>query len=235
MQIIDNNFLNKPIGSNPQQILLEGPQGLLEGCACNIQKTDGANLALILSPSPTHKGTMNNPIVNNLFNSFKENKFSVLKFNYRGVGESKGTISDIDDIIDDALHALDWLITKCENSKIKTPKIFVAGFALGGWVALQCAMRRPEISNFISINSQFYTSDFNMLTPCPNGLMLQASNDQLYSINESKDFLTRLIKQKGCTIEHHILEDDHYLKYSNGQIKKLLEQYINSNKLQPKF
>lgn len=235
MQIINNHFLTHKHRSATQELLLSGPQGPLQGCAANLQKADGANLALILSPNPTHKGTMNNPIVNLMFNIFKAQGFSVLKFNYRGVGESKGTITSPNDTVDDALHVLDWLIEHCENSQVKTPRIFVAGFALGGWTALQCAMRRPEISHFISINSQFYTSEFNMLTPCPSGLMLQATNDQLYSCNDSKEFLQKLIKQKGCSVAHHILEDDHYLRHSSEDIKQILTKYISEHKINMKL
>lgn len=231
MQIIDNPFSKRFNIHSNQKIIFDGPQGLIQGAAFNLKKTESANLALILSPDPSHKGTMNHPVVNLLFNSFKSLGFSVLKFNYRGIGESKGNFINKENAIEDALFSLDWLISQCESTEVKDPKIFITGFSLGGWIALQCAMRRPEVSNFITINSQFYSSDFNMLTPCPNGLMIQSTNDRLYDYNESKDFANHLIKQKGCSIVHQSLEDNHYLTNSQKDASEIITNYIKNYKI----
>ena len=47
-------------------------------------------IALILHPHPQYGGTMNNKVVYNLHYAFYNMGFTVLRFNFRGVGESEG-------------------------------------------------------------------------------------------------------------------------------------------------
>lgn len=231
LDLIDFSKINKK-----QNIIIESPSGLLEGVAYNIKDTNNANIALILPPDPSHKGTMNNKIVNLMFNLFEKNGFSTLKINYRGVGSSKGLIKNTkEEKINDALYALDWLIKKCETSGVKSPKIFIAGFSLGGWIALQCAMRRPEIYNFITINANLNPYDFNMLTPCPNGLILQANNDKLTNIEISKKFSSQLINQKGCYVDFREFDDDHYISSNQIFVKETLQKYIKEMLIRDKL
>ena len=53
-------------------------------------RDDGAPIALVLHPHPQFGGTMNNKIVHHLYYAFAERGFSVLRFNFRGVGRSLG-------------------------------------------------------------------------------------------------------------------------------------------------
>lgn len=217
-------------------VMLESPFGLLEGVLSHSFNINKDKIALILPPDPSHKGTMNNRVVNMLFDSFQSHHFTTLKINYRGVGNSKGNSTTHEDKILDALIALDWLIKKCENNETHHPTIYLAGFSLGGWIALQCAMRRPEITHFITINSVLDASSFNMLTPCPSGLIIQADQDFLSKNNSSDKFHTQLITQKGCSIHYSNFEDDHYFNNCFDELQENIQEYIASNnKIAKKF
>src|SRR3712207_9145637 len=52
-------------------------------------KQKGAPIGIVLHPHPQFGGTMNNQIVYNLFYGFVNRGFSVLRFNFRGVGRSE--------------------------------------------------------------------------------------------------------------------------------------------------
>jgi len=72
--------------------------------------------------------------------------FTVLRFNFRGVGRSQGEYDQGVGELSDAASALDYLQAMNPNAK----HCWVAGFSFGAWIGMQLLMRRPEISGFIS-------------------------------------------------------------------------------------
>src|SRR3546814_5181332 len=71
-------------------VIFNGPEGRLEG-RYQHSKRPNAPIALMLHPHPQYGGTMNNKVVYTLFHAFVRQGFSVLRFNFRGVGRSQGT------------------------------------------------------------------------------------------------------------------------------------------------
>lgn len=217
-----------------QGVMLESSSGLLEGVLHQVNTINKDRIALILPPDPSHKGTMNNRIINMLFYMFEVNDFTTLKINYRGVGKSKGMSLTNDEKIADALTALDWLIKKCESNDVPHPQICLAGFSLGGWISLQCAMRRPEITHFLTINTLLDPSAFNMLTPCPSGLIVQADRDILSKSDIVQKFHSQLITQKGCIVEYKTINDDHYFRENFVSLTETVNLYIKSIRKNPR-
>ena len=68
-----------------------------------------APIAIMLHPHPQFGGTMNNQIVYHLYYMFAERGFSVLRFNFRGVGRSQGMFDHGAGELSDAAAALDWV------------------------------------------------------------------------------------------------------------------------------
>ena len=85
--------------------------------------------------------------------------FSVLRFNYRGVGNSEGSYSGDEGIgeMTDAACALDWLLL----SNTESTKVWVTGFSFGAFIGLNLLMRRPEIEGFIAISPPADKYDFS--------------------------------------------------------------------------
>ena len=71
------------------ELIINGPAGRLEA---RYHHEAGSNspIAIILHPHPQFGGTMNNQVVYHLYYLFVERGFSVLRFNFRGVGRSQG-------------------------------------------------------------------------------------------------------------------------------------------------
>ena len=70
------------------EVIFTGPAGRIEG-ATSPPSGKGAPIAIVLHPHPQFGGTMNNQIVYNLYYDFVERGFSVLRFNFRGVGRAR--------------------------------------------------------------------------------------------------------------------------------------------------
>ena len=156
------------------EVIFNGPEGRLEGRYQPANNED-APLALILHPHPQMpNGTMNNRVTYALFQTFSALGFSVLRFNFRGVGRSQGKYDDGQGELGDAAAALDWLQTMNHNAKT----CWVAGYSFGAWIGMQLLMRRPEISGFISVAPPANSKDFSFLAPCPaSGLIIHGGED----------------------------------------------------------
>ena len=64
------------------EIFIPGPAGRLEGKYYKNPKF-GSPVAIVLQPHPQYGGSMNNKIVQLMYNIFLENGFSVIKINFR--------------------------------------------------------------------------------------------------------------------------------------------------------
>ena len=87
------------------EVIFNGSDGRLEGRYVHGEGPT-APLAVILHPHPLHGGTMNNRIVYTLFQMFVRRGFSVLRFNFRGVGRSQGEFDHGQGELRDAAAAL---------------------------------------------------------------------------------------------------------------------------------
>ena len=72
------------------EIIFTGPAGRIEG-RYHPARQKNAPIAIILHPHPQFGGTMNHPIIYQLYYAFVHRGFSALRFNFRGVGRSQGS------------------------------------------------------------------------------------------------------------------------------------------------
>jgi len=178
------------------EVIFAGPAGRLEG---RYQQGKGKNppIAIVLHPHPRYGGNMNNRVVYDLFYTFHKRGFSVLRFNFRGVGRSQGAFDQGVGELSDAAAALDWL--QLHNDA--APACWIAGFSFGAWIGMQLLMRRPEIDGFISVSPPANMYDFTFLAPCPSsGILLHGEEDQVVPNEDVDKLAERLKAQKGITI-----------------------------------
>lgn len=184
------------------EVIFPGPEGRLEG-RYHPQKEKDAPIAIILHPHPQFGGTMNNRVVYNLHYCFHRMGFTVLRFNFRGVGRSQGEYDQGIGELSDAASALDYLQALNPNAR----HCWVAGFSFGAWIGMQLLMRRPEISGFISVAPPANLYDFSFLAPCPaSGLIVNGSADKVAPPADVKGLAAKLHEQKGITITHDVIE-----------------------------
>ena len=205
------------------EIIFNGPEGRLEGRYYHSNEPK-APVALVLHPHPLHGGTMNNKVSYNLFKSFVDNGFSVLRFNFRGVGKSQGKYDDGVGELSDATTAMDWLQAQNPNSNI----FWIGGFSFGAWVAMQLLMRRPEIMGFVSISPPANNYDFSFLAPCTaSGLIVQGNKDSIVPEEYPAKLADKLAAQKNIEIDYHVIEEaDHFFREQQEELSTLLTEYI---------
>ncbi len=211
------------------EIIFAGPDGRLEG---RYQKSreEGAPIALILHPHPQFGGTMNNKLVYEMYHSFARRGFSVMRFNFRGVGMSQGEYDSGQGELSDAATALDYL----QGLNPTAPFVWVAGLSFGGWIGMQLLMRRPEIVGFLagSVSANHY--DFTFLAPCPSsGLIIHGSQDRICSAEETKGMVERTRTQKGRKVEFTEIEGaDHFFSGKEEEFMAKAEGYLDARLMQ---
>lgn len=183
------------------EIIFNGPAGRLEG-RYHHSKIKDAPLGIVLHPNPEYGGTMNNKITYHLYQTFVQRGFSVLRFNFRGVGRSQGLFDNGEGELSDAAAALDWMQDLNPNS----PYTWVAGFSFGAWIGMQLLMRRPEIKGFISVAPPANLYDFSFLAPCPTpGLMIQGEKDDVVTAESVEGLVERIQAQRGIEIDYRVV------------------------------
>jgi uncharacterized protein len=157
------------------EVIFPGPEGRLEG-RFHPGTRPRAPVALILHSHPQAGGTMNNKIVQLLYQTFVKRGFATLRFNFRGVGKSQGVFDNGIGELSDAASALDWV----QQIHPEAETTWVAGVSFGAWIGMQLLMRRPEIRGFISIAPPANMYDFSFLAPCPSsGIIIQGEADEV--------------------------------------------------------
>ena len=208
------------------EVIFNGPDGRLEGRYHQSNKPD-APIAIVLHPHPLHGGNMNNRVVFIMFNNFVERGFSVLRFNFRGVGRSQGTFDNGVGELSDAAYAFDWIQQFNSNS----PFCWIGGYSFGALISMQLMMRRPEIEGFVSISPPAGTEDFSFLAPCPSsGLIIHGDNDTHVPLDAVKKLAQKLDGQKNISVNLSIVKGaDHFYKDNMDNLSKEVASYLDNS------
>ncbi len=207
-------------------ITFTGPAGRLEG-KYFLSQQKNAPIALVMHPHPLHGGTMNNKVTYQIYESFARCGFSVMRFNFRGVGNSQGEWDNGIGELSDAAAALDWL----HNNNPHASGIWISGFSFGAWITMQLLMRRPDVSRFIAVAPPIGLYDFSFFSPCPSsGLITIGSSDEIVDVSNVEDMLKATARQKGAKLHYSKIPDaDHFFTEQQEILSSVLCQYIASN------
>ncbi len=206
------------------EVIFNGPEGRLDG-RYHHNGADDSPIALILHPHPQQGGTMNNKLCFNMFNMFKDRGYSVMRFNFRGVGRSQGVYDHGIGELSDAASALDWMQTYNTNSR----STWVAGYSFGAWIGMQLLMRRPEIDGFISVAAPASDYDFTFLAPCPSsGILIHGKRDENVPLNSVTKLGDKLNAQKGIEVDMCIIDGaDHYFAKQQEEVIRHASAYLD--------
>jgi alpha/beta superfamily hydrolase len=204
-------------------IIFNGPDGRLEG-RYHHSKQPNAPVALMLHPHPQAGGNMHNKVVFTLFHVFVNKGFSVLRFNFRGVGRSHGVFDHGQGELSDAAAALDW----AQAANPDASACWVAGFSFGAWIGMQLLMRRPEIDGFICVSPPANMYDFGFLAPCPSsGLIVHGEKDDVVPSAEVAKLANKLAHQRDITIDFKVVKGaNHFFHNSLDKLGVEVDKYL---------
>ena len=205
------------------EIIFNGPDGRLEGRYHKSTLKD-APIAVVLHPHPLHGGNMNNRVVYTLYNAFADSGFSVLRFNFRGVGRSQGSYDSGAGELSDAAYAFDWLQQVNTTSNL----CWIGGYSFGALIAMQLMMRRPEIEGFVSVAPPADSEDFSFLAPCPSsGIIIHGEDDTNVPLESVKKLASKLDGQKNISVRFQSIKGtDHFFKDKIEELSSAASTYI---------
>jgi hypothetical protein len=206
------------------EVIFNGSEGRLEG-RYHHSKRPSAPIALMLHPHPLHGGTMNNRVVVALFQAFQKRGYSVLRFNFRGVGRSQGRFDSGPGELSDAASALDWMQSVNPNAS----GCWIGGYSFGAWIGMQLLMRRPEIDGFIVTAPPAGSLDFTFLAPCPaSGLILHGERDDVVPAEAAEKLAKKLAHQKSVKVEYKsIAGADHFFASHMKELTAAIDDYLD--------
>jgi alpha/beta superfamily hydrolase len=170
---------------------------------------------------------MNNRVIHALYQRFQGMGFSVLRFNFRGVGKSQGRYDGGIGEISDAASALDFLQAVNPNAQ----SLWVAGYSFGAYVGMQLLMRRPEMGGFVSIAAPASHYDFGFLAPCPcSGLVLHGADDELVPEGAVRKLVEKLNTQRGIAIDYRVMPSAGHVftPEQTAQVVEAAEDHVSS-------
>lgn len=218
------------------EVIFAGPEGRLEG-RYHPSDDAAAPCAIILSPHPKAGGHMDHRIPVSMYECYKKRGFSVLRFNFRGVGKSKGTYDHGSGELQDAAYALDYLQSFNQNA----PFSWVSGYSFGAWIGMQLLMRRPEIAGFVAMSLPANTYDLAFLAPCPSsGLLVYGSQDTVVPPEEIERAVRNIRIQKGKSVISKMIDgadhfyQDKYLDIANNAIDDYLDSVLDEQYCPPR-
>lgn len=193
-------------------LTLTGPLGPLEALLDEPRSTSGAAAApraavVFAHPLPTHGGTMHTKAVFQGSKGLLRIGCAVLRFNFRGVGQSAGTFDEGPGEMDDFRAAIDFIAARYPGLPI-----WAAGFSFGSWIALETGAADPRVSVLIGVappvSREGYTWNHIFTTEKPK-FLVQGDLDELCPLKEAWAFYAKLKEPKEMVVvdgANHLFE-----------------------------
>jgi alpha/beta superfamily hydrolase len=118
--------------------------------------------AVVCHPHPLYGGTLHNKVTHRAASTLHDLGAEVLRFNFRGVGQSAGAHDRGSGELEDARAALGWMRTRFPGARL-----WLAGFSFGSWVAARLAASDPGVERLILIAPPVRRSRFDVLRHSP--------------------------------------------------------------------
>jgi len=156
-----------------RRVFLPGSAGRLEALLWTAVTADPSFVAIVCHPHPLFGGTMHNKVVYQTARALQRRGAAVLRFNFRGVGQSEGEHDYGIGEQDDVRAALNYLAREYPGKPI-----LLAGFSFGSWVGLRVGCEDDRVSCLIALGLPVNHHDASYLRGCRKPkLFIQGGND----------------------------------------------------------
>ena len=179
--------------------------------------------AIICHPHPLFGGSMDNNVVNSLFASLSLASFTVLKFNFRGVGGSEGEFGHGIGEQEDVSAAISFLSSVNE---VALKRMAIVGYSAGAGFGLPTGFKDGRINALAAISPPLAMFDFEFLRNCLKPkLLVSGGKDNFIPSSHFLEFCQMLPEPK----EYHIIEAaDHFWWGYEDIVATKVAAFLNS-------
>jgi alpha/beta superfamily hydrolase len=164
--------------------------GQLEAILKEPREGSPRGVALVLHPHPLGGGTMHNKVVFRAAAALNDAGLTVLRINFRGVGQSTGVHDDGRGEQDDVRAGLDYL-----SQQYPSQQITLCGFSFGARVGLEVGIHDQRVEYLISIGTPLDKYDFSFLSQCRKPLLLvHGEHDEFGDVERLRKLAAELEK-----------------------------------------
>ncbi len=162
--------------------------------------------ALITHPHPLYGGDMHNPVVETIASALYKHGYTTLRFNFRGVGASKGQYDDGIGEQQDVLSAAAFL----RNRGIAP--VMIGGYSFGAWVNANASTRLEGMKQMIMVSPPVDFMDFGDIKELPElSRVITGSLDEFASPGAVKKHISKW--NKNATLKIIQGADHFYVGY----------------------
>lgn len=137
-------------------------------------RESGDRAVVATHPHPLYGGDMHNPVVAAIVRAYQKKGYSSLRFNFRGVGGSRGNYDDGKGERRDVLAALSYL------SDRGFKKIDLAGYSFGAWVNAHANTGNVGYKRMIMVSPPVAFVEFRKVLALPQlALVVAGSRDDI--------------------------------------------------------
>ena len=185
-----------------EKFVAEGKAGQLQA-VFHPAKEASSDFLIVCHPHPLYGGTMDNKVVTTIAKAYLDVGINVVRFNYRGVGESAGEYGHNSGEVEDALAIFTWLR---EHHSVK--RLFLAGFSFGSYIAAQAAQSIAdagiEVPHLLMVAPSVENSPFELATPLAAPCtVIMGKQDEVVSFES----VERWVNDQSEDIEMQVLPD----------------------------
>jgi uncharacterized protein len=193
---------------------------LLEG----YWQAGAANRAVVIChPHPLYGGTMSSPVVETIQTVYGQYGYSTLRFNFRGVGGSRGKYDNGVGEQDDVRAA----IAAVKNRG--ATHISLAGYSFGAWVGAGIiADQRTPVDSMLMVSPPVGHIEFeNINTLSCLKLVVTGSRDDIAPVER----IRALLPVWNPDAQFEIIDGcDHFYSGQLNRLQSILERYLESEK-----
>lgn len=180
-------------------IVFKGAFGKVKGRYSHSKNSNAPAVLIVENISDSNKRSLNfSDLIDNVFNIFVKNDFSVLRFKLIGYDITDKTEVENAYLLD-MTAALDWI----HNKNIECRSFWICGFDNSTSPVLQLVMRRPELENYVVFSPDIKKNDLSFIIPCSSsGLIVRASEDLKFTEDECIALQEKLITKADSKVKY---------------------------------
>jgi uncharacterized protein len=210
-----------------RNFFLDGPAGRLEALLWTTSNRHPSFSALVCHPHPLFGGTMHNKVVYQAAKALHHCGAPVLRFNFRGTGQSEGIHDNGRGERDDVHAALDYLAAQFSGLPI-----LLAGFSFGSSVGLRVGCGDARVKELIGLGLPVNNVDMSFLQTCDKPkLILQGGNDQFGSREKLETLYATLPEPKRLVVFDGA---DHFFAGALPKVGQAVEEWVQERHATPK-
>ena len=164
---------------------------------------------------------MHNKVVFRAAKAATQAGLPALRFNFRGVGKSKGSFSDGIGESQDVTAAVDYL-----SVRFPALPICLIGFSFGAALGLPVGARDPRVIALVGLGAPIGSRNMDCLEGVTKPkLIIQGTQDQFASRAEVESFYNSLAEPKQI---HWVESADHFFTGKLEEVQRVIREFLRS-------